>query len=75
VRIAFTPVNAMSPATVAVLPAWARVALTACGTAAARFSDFQDAWAVLMAEGRAWFAHWLTELLIDACLEAPAPSR
>ena len=52
---------------------WEPVALTPRGTAAARLSDFQDAWAELTAEDRAWFAHWLTELLVDACLEAPEP--
>ena len=51
----------------------APVALTPRGTAACRLSEFQDAWAELTAEDRAWFAHWLTELLVDACLEAPAP--
>ncbi len=52
----------------------ARSALTARGTAACRLSEFQDAWAELTAEDRAWFAHWLTELLVDACEEAPAPT-
>ena len=63
-----------APAPVAFTPAWAPVALTARGTAACRLSAFQDVWAELTAEDRAWFAHWLTELLVDACLEAPAPT-
>ena len=46
-------------------------AVTSSGRAACRLSEFQDAWAELTAEDRAWFAHWLTELLVDACLEAP----
>ena len=62
------------PADVAYAPGWAPVALTPRGTAAARLSEFQDAWAELTAEDRAWFAHWLTELLVDACLEEPAPT-
>ena len=49
-------------------------AVTNRGRAACRLSEFQDAWAELTAEDRAWFAHWLTELLVDACLEAPAPT-
>jgi hypothetical protein len=59
---------------VSFVPAWSPVALTARGVAACRLSEFQDAWAELTAEDRAWFAHWLTELLVDACLEAPAPT-
>ena len=62
------------PMPVAYAPAWAPVALTARGMAACRLTEFQDAWAELTAEDRAWFAHWLTELLVDACLEAPAPT-
>ena len=49
----------------------ARSALTPRGRAAARLSEFQDEWATLTREDREWFAHWLTELLVDACLEAP----
>ena len=49
-------------------------ALTGRGTAAVHLSRFQDAWAELTAEDRQWFAHWLTGLLVDACLEAPAPT-
>ena len=48
-------------------------ALTPRGIAAAHLSRFQDVWSELTPEDRAWFAHWLTELLVDACLEAPAP--
>ncbi len=47
--------------------------LTPRGTAAARLSEFQDAWAELTAEDRAWFSHWLTELLVDAVVGEPAP--
>ena len=64
-----------APQAVAIVPEWAPVARTARGRAACRLSELQDAWAELTAEDRAWFAHWLTELLVDACLEAPAPSR
>ncbi len=53
---------------VAVVPAWAPIALTPRGTAAARLSEFQDAWAELDASDRARFAPWLNELLIDAVL-------
>ena len=42
------------------------------GTAACRLSEFQDAWAELTAEDRAWFAHWLNELLVDAVMGEPA---
>ncbi len=41
--------------------------LTPRGQAAARLSDFQDVWAQLTAEDRAWFARWLSDLLLDAC--------
>ena len=53
---------------VAVAPAWAPVALTPRGVAACRLSEFQDTWAEFAAEDRAWFAHWLNELLVDAVL-------
>ncbi len=53
---------------------WQRPALTARGVAAARLSEFQSEWDLLGLEDRRWFAHWLTELLVDACLE-PAPTR
>ena len=49
-------------------------AVTARGTAACRLSEFQDIWSELTAEDRAWFAHWLAELLVDACLEAAEPT-
>ena len=49
-------------------------ALTARGSAAVRLSAFQDAWDELMLAHRQWFADWLTELLVDACLE-PLPGR
>ena len=59
---------------VSIVPAWTPVALTARGRAACRLAEFQDAWAELTAEDRAWFAHWLTELLVDAVLpETVAP--
>jgi len=45
----------------------APAALTDRGTAAARLSEFQDALAALDTADRAWFAHWLTALLVDAC--------
>ena len=61
-------------APVAIVRASAPAALTPRGTAAVRLSAFQDAWDELTAEDRAWFAHWLTELLVDACLE-PLPGR
>jgi len=54
---------------VAFAPGWSPPALTARGIAACRLSDFRDAWAQLAAADRAWFAAWLTELLVDACLE------
>ena len=41
-------------------------AVTPRGRVACRLSEFQDTWAELTAEDRAWFAHWLNELLIDA---------
>ena len=47
-------------------------ALTARGRAACHLTEFQDAWAELTAEDRAWFAHWLTELLVDAVLPETA---
>ncbi len=62
------------PVPVEIVPAWAPVALTPRGTAYLRLAEFRDAWAELTAEDRAWFAHWLTELLVDAVLEAPAPT-
>ena len=55
-------------APVEIAPAWAPVALTARGTAACRLSEFQDAWAELTQADRAWFAEWLRDLLVDACL-------
>ncbi len=58
---------------VAYAPGWAPAVLTGRGVAAARLSEFQDAWADLTQPDRAWFAHWLTELLVDACQE-PAPT-
>ncbi len=61
-------------AVLAIVEPYQRPAITARGTAAARLSEFQDCWTQLTAEDRAWFAHWLTELLVDACEEAPAPT-
>ena len=61
-------------APVAYAPGWSPPVVTARGTAYLRLAEFQDAWAELTAEDRTWFAHWLTELLVDACLEAPAPT-
>ncbi len=57
--------------TLAYAPGWAPPVLTPRGTAAARLSAFQDAWADLDAADREWFAWWLTELLLDACLPDP----
>ena len=51
---------------VAYAPGWAPVALTSRGVAACRLSEFQDAWAELGVEDRAWFAETLAELLVDA---------
>ena len=56
------------PATLAVAEPYQRPALTPRGTAAARLSELQDVWAELTAEDRAWFAWWLSDLLIDACV-------
>ena len=68
------PAAQSTPATLAIVEAYQRPALTPRGTAACRLSDFQDVWAELTAEDRAWFAHWLTELLVDACPEPAAPT-
>jgi hypothetical protein len=54
-------------------PGRAPPVLTSRGVAACRLTDFQEAWAELTLEDRRWFAHWLTELLVDACQE-PAPT-
>ena len=59
---------------VAYAPGWAPAVVTPRGHAACRLSEFQDAWAELSIEDRAWFAEWLTKLLVDACQE-PAPAR
>ncbi len=61
-----TPTIVQDTPTVAYAPGWAPVALTARGTAAARLSGFQDSWDELAPEDRAWFAHWLRDLLVDA---------
>ncbi len=50
-------------------------AITPRGRAACRLSEFQDVWAELTAEDRAWFAHWLNELLVDACMGEIATGR
>lgn len=63
---------AAEPVPVDFAPAWAPATLTSRGTAAARLSNFQDQWAELTAEDRAWFAWWLTELLVDACEGEPS---
>ncbi len=54
---------------IAIVPAWAPVALTARGAAACRLSAFQDQWDQLDARDRQWFAEWLRDLLIDAVEE------
>ena len=56
-----------TPATLAVITEYQRPALTPRGTAALRLAEFQDEWATLTREDREWFAHALTELLVDAC--------
>ena len=68
------PTIESTPATLPIAEPYQRPALTNRGRAAARLSEFTDLWAELTAEDRAWFSHWLTELLVDACLEAPAPT-
>ncbi len=55
-----------------IIEPYQRPALTPRGTAAAHLSRFQDAWAELTAEDRAWFASWLNELLIDAVVPETA---
>ena len=62
------------PATLAIAPAWAPVALTPRGTAACRLSEFRDAWAEFTPADRAWFAEDLRDLLVDAVLGEPAPT-
>ena len=57
---------------VSIVPAWAPVALTARGTAAAHLSRFQDQWAELTVADRQWFAEWLRDLLVDAVLPETA---
>jgi len=37
------------------------------GTAMCRLSEFIDALEALSVEDRAWFAYWLSELLVTAC--------
>ena len=69
-------IDATAPAQeLAYAAGWEPTALTPRGTAAARLGAFQGAWAQLDRADRAWFAEWLTELLVDACLEAPEPAR
>ena len=69
-------VHIAEPMPVAYAPAWAPVALTARGTAACRLSEFQDCWAAVSAEDRAWFAEDLRNLLVDAVVEMPeVPGR
>ncbi len=64
------------PATLAIAEPYQRPALTPRGTAAAHLSRFQDVWAELDQADRAWFAHWLNELLVDAVdLEARHDAR
>ncbi len=67
------PTAQHTPATLPIVEAYQRPALTPRGAAAAHLSAFQDAWSELSAEDRGWFAHWLTDLLVDACVEEPAP--
>ena len=72
--LAPTVAESTAPAAVptAPVPGWAPAALTGRGVAAARLSDLQDCWAELTQADRAWFAHWLTALLVDACQEEGA---
>ncbi len=60
--------------TLTIVEPYQRPVLTLRGVAAARLGEFQDVWDELTLADRSWFANWLTELLVDACLE-PAPSR
>ena len=53
------------------VPGWAPVTLTSRGVAACRLGEFADAWSELSQADRCWFAETLTELLVDACQEAP----
>ena len=59
------------PATLTIAEPYQRPAITPRGVAALRLADFRDVWAELDQADRAWFAEDLTELLVDACLEAP----
>ena len=68
------PTVESTPATLPIVEPYQRPAITPRGVAVLRLAEFTDAWAELTAEDRAYFAHWLTELLVDACLEAPAPT-
>ncbi len=53
--------------TFAFAPGWEPAVLTDRGAAACRLSGFQDVFADLDAADRAWFAYWLSELLVEAC--------
>ena len=50
-----------------VAPGWAPATLTDRGTAMCRLSEFIDAFEALDTADRAWFAYWLSELLVTAC--------
>ncbi len=57
---------------VAVVPAWAPVALTGRGTAYLRLAAFRDVWTTLGPEDRAYFVSDLRDLLVDAVLPETA---
>jgi len=69
------PAAQSTPATLAIVQPYQRPAITARGTAALRLSEFQDCWAELDQADRAWFAHWLNQLLIDAVLSGVSDGR
>ena len=62
-------------ADVAIVPAWAPVALTARGTAYLRLAEFRDIWAGLGPEDRAYFADELRALLVEAVVPGVEPGR
>jgi len=60
------------PATLPIAEPYQRPAITPRGTAALRLAEFGDLWDELTPADRAWFAPWLTELLVDAVLPETA---
>ncbi len=69
------PTVESTPASLPIAEPWQRPALTPRGVAAAHLSRFQDAWDDLSPADRAWFAHWLTELLVEAAVPDLPPAR